>query len=48
MNIELRTTTGIEHIDDLLCSLINLCEVSFPARIRSYYLGGSYSHEPHG
>src|SRR5438270_9226436 len=43
MNIELRTDTGIESIDNLLRGLINLCEASFPARIRSYYLGGSYS-----
>lgn len=43
MDIELRTTTGIERIDNLLRSLLNHFEASFPARIRSYYLGGSYS-----
>jgi hypothetical protein len=43
MEVKLHTTTGIEHLDDLLGHLITLCEGSFPARIRSYYLGGSYS-----
>ena len=43
MDIELCTTSGIERIDNILRGLINLCEASFPARIRSYYLGGSYS-----
>lgn len=43
MKVELSTATGIERIDDLLRGLIGLFEVSFPARIRSYYLGGSYS-----
>lgn len=35
--------TGVEHLDDLLSHLITLFERSFPARVRSYYLGGSYS-----
>lgn len=43
LDIELRTTTGIESVDNLLLGLIGLFEVSFPSRIRSYYLGGSYS-----
>lgn len=43
MDVELCTATGIAHIDDLLRGLISVFEVSFPARIRSYYLGGSYS-----
>ena len=43
IDVELCTTTGIERVDNLLLGLIALFEVSFPARIRSYYLGGSYS-----
>jgi hypothetical protein len=43
MDIELRTSTGVESLDDLLRGLITLFEMSFPARIRSYYLGGSHS-----
>src|SRR5438034_10357286 len=43
MNIELRTATGVESLDGLLRGLITLFEMSFPARIRSYYLGGSHS-----
>lgn len=43
MNIELHATTGVERLDDLLVHLITLFEMSFPARICSYYLGGSYS-----
>ena len=42
MDIELCSTTGIERIDDLLCGLVSLFEMSFPGRIRSYYLSGSY------
>ena len=43
MDIELCSTTKIEHIDDLLRGLVSLFEISFPGRIRSYYLSGSYS-----
>jgi hypothetical protein len=43
MDMELRASTGVEHLDALLRSLIALFERSFPTRIRSYYLGGSYS-----
>ena len=43
MDIELCSTTGIEQIDDLLRGLISLFEMSFPGRIHSYYLSGSYS-----
>ena len=43
MDIELHATTGVEHLDELLGHLIALFEQSFPGRIRSYYLGGSYS-----
>ena len=43
IDVELCTTTGIERVDNLLLGLIALFELSFPARIRSYYLGGSYS-----
>ena len=43
METQLHATTGITHLDVLLERLIALCEQSFPARIRSYYLGGSNS-----
>lgn len=43
MDIELCSTTRIEYIDDLLRGLVSLFEMSFPGRIRSYYLSGSYS-----
>src|SRR3954454_14957297 len=43
MDVELRTATGMTHLDDLLRGLISLFEIAFPARIRSYYLVGSYS-----
>lgn len=43
MDIELCTTTGLKSLDDLLHGLVLLFELSFPARIQSYYLGGSYS-----
>ena len=36
-------TTGIEPLDDFLRGLIAHFETTFPTRIRSYYLGGSYS-----
>lgn len=43
METKLQATTGIAYLDALLERLITLCEQSFPARIRSYYLGGSNS-----
>src|SRR5262245_33372172 len=43
MDIQLRTATGVESFDELLRGLISLFEMSFPARVRSYYLGGSHS-----
>jgi len=43
MNIELLHTTGIARVDNILRGLIGLFEASFPARVRCYYLGGSYS-----
>lgn len=43
MDVELCTTTGIKTLDDLLRGLVILFEASFPKRIQSYYLGGSYS-----
>lgn len=42
MDIELSSTTGIEHVDDLLRGLVSLFEMLFPGRIRCYYLSGSY------
>ena len=43
MSMKLHTTTGTEALDTLLEHLITRFEQSFPARIRSYYLGGSSS-----
>jgi hypothetical protein len=43
MDVELRAATGTKHLDDLLRGLISLSEMSLPACIRSYYLGGSSS-----
>ena len=43
MDTQLHAITGIAYLDALLKRLIALCEQSFPARIRSYYLGGSNS-----
>jgi len=43
MDADLRASTGIEHLDNLLHGLIRLFERSFPTRIRNYYLGGSFS-----
>ncbi len=43
MDSELRSVTGNEQFDDLLRGLVSLCEMTFPGRIRSYYLGGSFS-----
>src|SRR5437588_10629218 len=43
MDIQLRTATGIASFDELLRGMITLFEMSFPARIRSCYLGGSHS-----
>ncbi len=37
------SATGVAHIDNILCGLIDIVEMSFPGRVRSYYLGGSYS-----
>lgn len=43
MNVTLTTTSGNERLDTLMQGLIALFELSFPERIRSYYLGGSSS-----
>lgn len=43
MDTRLHTTTSTEALDTLLEHLITHFEQSFPARIRSYYLGGSSS-----
>jgi hypothetical protein len=43
MNAKWYASAGQEHLDPLLHDLIHLFERSFPTRIRSYYLGGSYS-----
>lgn len=43
MDVELHNTTGLQTLDELLRGLIILLETSFPKRIQSYYLGGSYS-----
>lgn len=43
MPIILNNSTGIEQVDDILRGVIGLFEQSFPGRIRSYLLGGSYS-----
>ena len=42
-SIELFHSTGIAHVDALLVGFIDLCESTFPERIRSYFLLGSYS-----
>jgi len=39
----LSSVTGIAHIDNIVRALIDTVEASFPGRVRSYYLGGSYS-----
>ena len=39
----LRTSTGDQQVDDTLRRIVGLCEVSFPGRIRAYYLVGSYA-----
>src|SRR4051812_27894067 len=36
-------STGILKIDNIIKGFIGLCELTFPGRITSYYLGGSYS-----
>ena len=41
--IELLESTGSEKVDLILQGIIGVLEVSFPGRIRCYYLGGSYS-----
>jgi hypothetical protein len=43
MDVALRTQTGIEQIDHILQGLVRLFELSFPTRVRGYYLSGSYS-----
>ncbi len=43
MSIALHSTTGRESLDSLLQRLVSLFEKTFPGRIQSYYLGGSYS-----
>ena len=42
-SIELLHSTGTEQADALLSSFIDLCEMTFPERIRCYFLLGSYS-----
>ena len=42
-SIKLRYATDIEHVDTLLVGFIDLCESTFPGRICSYFLLGSYS-----
>ena len=39
----LLASTGNQQVDTLLCGVIDLVEVVFPGRIRSYHLLGSYS-----
>lgn len=41
--IELLERTGIEKVDLILQGFIGVMEISFPGRVRCYYLGGSYS-----
>jgi hypothetical protein len=43
VSVKLHATTGIDYLDTLLANLVTHFEQSFPARIRSYYLGGSSS-----
>ncbi len=43
MDGTLSSVTGIAHIDNIVRALIDTVEASFPGRVRSYYLGGSYS-----
>src|SRR5579875_3541534 len=43
VSVKLHATTGIDYLDTLLANLVTRFEQSFPARIRSYYLGGSSS-----
>ena len=43
MAIKLMASTNIRSVDELLQDFIERCDVAFPTRIRSYYLGGSYS-----
>jgi len=42
-DIQLRCSTGYPNVDQLLMGLIGIYELSFPDRIRGYYLVGSYS-----
>jgi len=42
-SIDLLHSTGLEHVDELLRGFIDLCELTFPERIYSYFLLGSYS-----
>ena len=43
MAIKLMASTNIRSVDELLQDFIERCEATFPTRVRSYYLGGSYS-----
>jgi hypothetical protein len=43
VNIALNSSTGIEQVNNILREVIGRFELSFPGRIRSYLLGGSYS-----
>jgi hypothetical protein len=40
-------STGTPQIDSLLAGFIGLFELAFPARIRAYYLVGSYANGSH-
>ena len=39
----LLTSTGVEQVDQIIRGVISLLEFHFPARIRGYYLEGSYA-----
>jgi hypothetical protein len=43
MTIALTHSTGMAPLDARLCEVIDIFERSYPGRIRSYILGGSYS-----
>lgn len=42
MRVKLSNTTGDREIDDLLAGIVGIYESTFPQRIRSYYVVGSY------
>lgn len=42
MPVELSNSTGDSEIDDLLAGIVGIYESTFPQRIRSYYVVGSY------